>query len=169
VDLSIRTATLDDAEELRHYAIRLFAEDLPGIFRRSVPSLEDEITFVRSRIEPDNSTLLVAISDGAIVGLLDVLGGSLEQEAHVGTFGLSVDRGHRGRGVGTALIEALFAWAPEHWVTRLQAGAWSSNPRALALYERLGFEREGLCREAVMVDGAPVDVVMIARLMGSDG
>lgn len=165
LDLSIRIATLDDADELRRFAIKLFGEDLPGIFRRPVPSLEDEIGFIRSRIEPDNSTMLLAILDESVVGLLDLLGGELEQEAHVGTFGLSVDREHRGQGIGSALIEALLAWAPEHGVTRIQAWAWMSNPRALALYERMGFEREGLCRRAVMVDGEPVDVVLIARLL----
>lgn len=165
MDLGIRTATLDDAEELRAYATKLFAEDLPGIFRRPVPTLDEEIGFIRSRLEPANSTMLVAVSDGAVVGLLDLLGGSLEQESHVGTFGISVDSEHRGRGIGEALIQAMFAWATAHGITRLQAWAWMSNPRALALYERLGFEREGLCRRAVMVDGEPVDVVLLARLL----
>ena len=165
MDLMIRTATLDDAEELRSYAIKLFAEDLPGIFRRADPTLEDEMGFIRTHLEPDNSTLLVAVSDGGVVGLLDVLGGTLEQQAHEGTFGVSVDRDHRGRGVGSAMIRAMVAWTPEHGISRLQAWAWASNPRALALYERLGFEREGLCRRAVMVDGEPVDAILIARLL----
>lgn len=165
MDLQIRTATLDDAPELRRFMIRLLAEDLPGIFRRPVPTLENEVAFIRSRIEPANSTMLLATSDGSVIGLLDLLGEPLEQEAHVGTFGVSVDREHRGRAVGTALIEAALRWAPEHGITRIQAWAWMSNPRALALYERLGFEREGLCRRAVMVDGEPVDVVLLARLL----
>jgi RimJ/RimL family protein N-acetyltransferase len=161
----IRTATVEDAAELRLFAIKLFAEDLPGIFRRPIPTLEDELGYIRSRIDPANSTMLVATLDDAVVGLLDFLGGELEQDAHAGTFAISVDSEHRGQAIGTALIEALFAWAPEHGITRVQAWAWVSNPRALALYERLGFQREGLCRAAVMVDGEPVDVIVVARLL----
>lgn len=165
MDLSIRTATLDDTAELRRFAARLFGEGLPGIFRRPVPTLDEEAAFIRSRIEADNSTMLVATVERSVVGLLDFLGGTLQEEVHAGTFAVSVDRDHRGEGVGTALIEALVAWAPAHGITRIQAWGWTSSPRALELYERLGFEREGLCRQAVMVDGEPVDVVLVARLL----
>ena len=165
MSLEIRPATDEDAEELRQFAARLFAEKLPGIFRRQVPSLEGEREFIRSRIEPDNSTLLVARLEGFAVGLLDFVGETIAEEAHAGTFGLSVDREHRGQGIGTALLEALVAWAPAHGISRLQAWAWVNNPQAIALYERLGFEREGLCRQAVISDGEPVDVVLLARLL----
>lgn len=161
----IRTATEDDAEELRRFAERLLAEQLPGIFERSVPTLDEEREFIRSHLEPANSTLLVASMDGVVVGVIDLVGGTRAEEAHAGTFGLSVDREHRGRGVGTALIEALMAWAPEHGITRIQAWAWANNPGAIALYERLGFEREALCRRAVISRGEAVDVILLARLL----
>lgn len=165
MDLKIRPATLDDAADLQRFAAKLFSEDLPGVFRRPIPTLAEEAAFIESRIGPTNSTMLLATLDGSLVGLLDFVGGSLEQEAHAGTFAISVDREHRGRGIGTALIEALLAWAPEHGITRVQAWVWMSNPLALALYERLGFEREGMCRQAVMVDGEAVDVALVARLL----
>jgi RimJ/RimL family protein N-acetyltransferase len=165
LDLKIRPATLDDTADLRQFAADLFGEGLPGIFRRPVPTLAEEAAFIRSRIEPANSTMFVATSDGSVVGLLDFIGGSLDEERHAGTFAISVDSGHGGEGIGTALIEALVAWAPCHGVQRVQAWVWMTNPRAIALYERLGFEREGLCRRALMVDGQPVDVVLVARLL----
>ena len=165
MSLEIRPATDADAEELRQFAIKLFAEKLPGIFRRPMPTIEVERDFIRSRIEPANSTLLVARLDGDVVGLLDLLGGTLAEEAHVGTFGLSVDREHRGNGIGTALLQALIAWAPEHGISRIQAWAWVNNPRSIALYERLGFQREGLCRQAILCDGQLVDVVILALLV----
>jgi RimJ/RimL family protein N-acetyltransferase len=165
VDLAIVTATHEDAEELRSFASKLFGEHLPGIFRRPVPTLEQEHEFIQSRIEPANSTLLVARLGGDVVGLLDFVGGSLAEETHAGTFGVSVDREHRGQGVGTALIEGLLAWAPEHGIRRIQAWAWANNPGSIALYERLGFVREGTCRRAIVSDGEYVDVVLLARLL----
>ena len=127
VQVQIRTATLADAEELRDYAVRLFAEGLPGIFKRPDPTLEEE--------------------------------------RHAGTLLLSVASSHRGHGIGTALVEALIAWAPTAGVSRIQAWAWANNPGSIALYERLGFEREGLCRHAIVSDGESVDVVLLARLL----
>ncbi|MDI6843144.1 MAG: GNAT family protein [Anaerosomatales bacterium] len=161
----IREATVEDAAALAEYAAELFAEGLPGIFSRSAPSLEEEIAFISSRIEPENSTLLVAEESGVAVGLLDFVGGTLVEDRHAGVFGVSVRRGWRGRGIGTALIEALLAWAPAHGIERVEARAWASNPRAIALYERLGFEREGVLRSAIKRDGAPIDVMVLARLL----
>ncbi|MBS3957503.1 MAG: GNAT family N-acetyltransferase [Clostridiales bacterium] len=163
--MQIRAATLADAEVLRDYAVRLFAEGLPGIFKRPDPTLEEERAFIRSRLVPDNSTLLVAVAEGGIVGLIEFVGGSLEEERHADTFSLSVASSHRGHGIGTALVEALIAWAPTAGVSRIQAWAWANNPGSIALYERLGFEREGLCRHAIVSDGESVDVVLLARLL----
>jgi putative acetyltransferase len=164
-NLTVRSATREDAASLRDYAERLLSENLPGIFRRPVPTLADEVEFIRERIDPDNCALLIAEIDGAPVGLVDFIGGRLEEEAHAGTFGISVDRDYRGRGVGGALLDALAQWAADHGVTRIQGFAWDTNPRALKLYERHGFVREGVARRAVIRDGVAVDVVMIARLL----
>jgi RimJ/RimL family protein N-acetyltransferase len=165
LSLVIREADASDAIELQAYAIKLFAERLPGIFSRPEPTLEDEHAFIASRVEPANSTLLVAVLDGVIVGLVELIGGSLPEEAHAGTFGLSVDRDHRGSGVGTALLRALVEWGPAHGVSRIQAWVWANNPRAMALYERLGFEREGVCRRAIKSDDRLIDAVLVARLL----
>ncbi|HEY5506162.1 MAG TPA: hypothetical protein VIK83_01610, partial [Coriobacteriia bacterium] len=54
VGLEIRTATYADVAALQVFAGRLLSEDLPGIFTRPLPSLEDEREFVRSRTYPDN-------------------------------------------------------------------------------------------------------------------
>ena len=54
--MRIREASLDDAAALRDYAERLFSEDLPGIYERPVPTLAEELEFIRSHIEPERST-----------------------------------------------------------------------------------------------------------------
>lgn len=166
MDVVIREAVIEDAPALRDYAERLFAEDLPGIYRRDVPTVEEEAAFIRARIEPATSTLLVATVDGLPVGLVDLMGATPPEESHSGTFGISVDKEWRGSGVGGQLIEALMAWAGAHGITRVQGMAWVNNPRALDFYDRHGFTREGVCRSAVVRDGQPIDVVMIARLQG---
>ena len=165
--MEIRTATVTDAEALLVYATALFAETLPGIFRRAVPTLEEEREFIGSRVEPTNSTMLVAVEESAVIGLLDFVGEVLAEERHVGTLGLSVDRRWRGKGVGTELVEALLVWAPTCGVSRIQIYCWENNPGAMRLYERIGFEREGVLRRAVIVDGEAIDVVLLARSLDS--
>jgi RimJ/RimL family protein N-acetyltransferase len=164
--MHIRTARVDDAGELVRYAADLFAEDLPGIYRRDAPTLAEEGTFIGSHIEPDNSTLLLAEDGGRIVGIIGFLGRTLADERHVGEFGLSVAKEYRGRGIGAALIEALLEWAPSHGIARIEARSWASNPGATKLYQRMGFVLEGRATDAIRRDGRSIDVDMLALLLG---
>ena len=54
-------------------------------------------------------------------------------------FGMWVDPSARREGLGTALIEAVKAWAIETGYPRLGLGVTTTNAPAIALYERLGF------------------------------
>ena len=163
--MEIRTVTEADAPELCEYASSLFGENLPGIFKRPSPTLEQELDYIRTHLESANSTLLVAVHDDTVVGLAGLMGESNEEERHVASLAISVARGFRGRGVGTALIDALMSWAPSAGITRVQLWAWANNPRAISLYESVGFEREGIARHAIISDGHPVDAVLMARLL----
>jgi RimJ/RimL family protein N-acetyltransferase len=49
---------------------------------------------------------------------------------------------YRGQGIGTALIELLTAVARHLNITNLEIGVSIDNPRAQALYQRLGFQED---------------------------
>jgi len=49
---------------------------------------------------------------------------------------------YRGQGIGTALVGVLTAVARHQHVTDLEIGVTTDNPRALALYQRLGFQED---------------------------
>ncbi|MBN1284236.1 MAG: GNAT family N-acetyltransferase [Anaerolineae bacterium] len=53
--------------------------------------------------------------------------------------GLAVDAALRGRGVGTALLDAVCAFAREHGYETVRLDVVDTNPRAQKLYERVGF------------------------------
>ena len=53
--------------------------------------------------------------------------------------GIFVADSHRGRGVGSALIEALAREALSRGLARVRLDVTHENPRARALYERRGF------------------------------
>ena len=40
----------------------------------------------------------------------------------------------------------------------------TDNARAIALYERVGFKREGLLRDAVLLDGRYMDMILMALI-----
>ncbi|MFI9150466.1 GNAT family N-acetyltransferase [Streptomyces sp. NPDC053367] len=53
--------------------------------------------------------------------------------------GIAVDAAHRGRGIGSLLLEETAAVAAEHGCRRVRLDVIDTNPRARALYERHGF------------------------------
>ena len=68
------------------------------------------------------------------------------------------------RSVGHALMRALLAHADD-WagLLRIELTVYVDNARAIALYERHGFEREGLLKGYGLRQGRYVDCVSMAR------
>ncbi|MFN3513240.1 MAG: GNAT family N-acetyltransferase [Phenylobacterium sp.] len=113
---------------------------------------------------PAGHTNFVAVVEGKVIGTLGL--NRLEgRRSHVGTIGMAVHDAFAGRGAGSALMAAAVEQA-DRWLnlTRLELNVYADNARAIALYERFGFEREGLFRAFAWRDGAYADSVAMARL-----
>ena len=57
--------------------------------------------------------------------------------------GICVDASGRGKGIGTALLEAIIDVAKQQGLKKITLDVIDSNPRAKALYERVGFKAIG--------------------------
>ena len=112
---------------------------------------------------PPGHTFLVAAIDGCVVGTAGLHPAESPRRAHAASVGMAVHDGFAGRGVGTALLRALLDKA-DNWLAlkRVELTVWVDNTRAVALYERLGFEREGLLRAHAWRAGAYVDAFSMA-------
>jgi ribosomal-protein-alanine N-acetyltransferase len=78
--------------------------------------------------------------------------------------GYAIDQAHEGRGLMREALQAALAdaFGARVGLHRVQANVRPENVRSLALLERLGFEREGLARRYLFIDGAWRDHVMTA-------
>lgn len=72
---------------------------------------------------------------------------------------------HRGKGYGTeAMIHMLrYAFNTLH-LHRVHLGVYTFNPRAIHVYEKIGFKREGLMRDALYLDEKFHDMISMAML-----
>lgn len=112
-----------------------------------------------------NNRMLVAETEGRVVGMIGLHREPHHRRQHVASIGMAVHDAFAGRGVGTALLAAVVDLAERWWnIRRLELNVYADNPRALALYERFGFQREGLHRAYAWRDGAYVDSISMARL-----
>jgi RimJ/RimL family protein N-acetyltransferase len=71
-------------------------------------------------------------------------------------------RAYRGRGLGFWLINAALKQASGAGFVRVELDVRADNTRAIALYDKVGFVREGVIRDAVFIDGEYYDSVMMA-------
>lgn len=118
----------------------------------------------RQAASPAGLIRLVAVIDGKVIGSIG-LSRFENRRSHAGEFGMAVHDAYAGRGAGTALLGAIIDLA-DNWLNlkRLELSVYDDNARAIALYERFGFEREGLHRAYSWRDGAFVDAISMARL-----
>jgi ribosomal protein S18 acetylase RimI-like enzyme len=113
---------------------------------------------------------LVGTIDGAVVGYIRLAVPSpLPEEAHVlAVHGLAVAPEARRRGVATALLTAAEQRARERGARKLSLRVLSTNPDAIRLYTRFGFEQEGRLLSEFLIEGRWVDDLLLAKYI-SDG
>ncbi|THD65346.1 GNAT family N-acetyltransferase [Phenylobacterium sp.] len=118
----------------------------------------------RTASTPATLTRLVAVIEGKVIGCLG-LERFENRRSHAGQFGMAVHDAYAGRGAGSALLAAALDLA-DNWfnLRRLELSVYADNVRAIGLYERFGFEREGLLRAYAWRGGAFVDALTMARL-----
>lgn len=137
--IEVRDATVDDVPAILDIHARVAAEG-KWIGTEAPVDLERfEGLFVHA-IGDDRSNLLVAVDEGTVVGSL----GLHPTVRGVVGIGMSVDEGHRGQGVGTALMSGAIDWARAQGdVHKLELEVWPHNAAGLALYTKVGFVFEG--------------------------
>ena len=108
---------------------------------------------------------VVAEVDGRVAGyarLLHML--PLVEAAHVLTVaGLAVAPDLQGRGVGHALLAGAEEQARRSGARKLAIRVLATNPAARRLYERYGFTVEGVLVGEFLIEGRPVDDVVLGK------
>lgn len=141
-DLVIRKATEDDVDRI----VRLCNAGGPeGKPRLELPTVLPESYFAAfAKISSDpNQQLMVLECEGQVVGtfhltLITYLAGAGRPDAQVEL--IHVAASHRGRGLGTAMLEWVIQEANRNNCRRVQLTTDKRRIEAHAFYKRLGFE-----------------------------
>lgn len=165
MEFTIRPVELKDARGLN--ALRR----MPGV-RETITSTPGERVefsekFVAAIADSDCHFVAVAAGEGGeelVIGSagLAVFSGRMR---HCAGFGIMVHRDWQGRDVGSALMEACLDMADNWWkLARVELTVFADNARAIRLYEKYGFEKEGVRRMACIRGGQYEDELYMARL-----
>ena len=145
-------------------AVDVVARETKYLAFLEAPPLEDVTRFVRDNMERGYPQFVV-LSAGTVVGWCDVIPNRTRViYSHCGSLGIGLLPGFRGKGIGRQLmqraIEAAFAFG----LTRIELTVRERNANAIALYNSLGFEVEGLHRNAVCIGGQYENLYSMALL-----
>lgn len=133
-------------------------------------SVADERRYLKAaRNSPDFAVLLAETGNGAVVGRLSIARDLHPASAHVAELGVLVAATARRQGVGTALLAAAEEWARAAGISRIELQVFPHNTPAIRLYERLGYQAEGVRRQRVERAGELSDILAMARLVGPVG
>lgn len=144
-----------------HRALDLVARERKYLSFLEAPPLDQTRRFVLDRIAAGDPGF-VAVVRGEVVGWCDISRLERPIHAHRGTLGMGIVTAHRGRGLGLRLINSALAQARKVGFVRVELCVHADNPRAIALYDKVGFVREGVQRDAICIDGQYGDTIMMA-------
>ncbi len=162
-DIKIRPATVADAEAIATI-YNQGIEDRVATLETDLRTLEERRQWIAAR--SPRHPVIVAEARGERVGW-----GSLnafnprKAYDYVADFSVYVERGWRGKGVGSRLLTRLIELARELGYHKLVLSAFPSNAGGMALYQKLGFRTVGTYREQGRLDGRWVDTIIMEKLL----
>jgi len=153
-----------DFPNLFRWGDDLEAARLNETYRPAIWKSQEEFWFHMGR---DTSRVMFAIrkqGSATIIGYVQIT--NIDAVHHSAMIGLRIgDEAERNKGYGKEALELAvdYCWKQLN-LSRLSLNVFANNPRAMALYQAKGFEREGALRSAVFIDGEWLDVVVMSLL-----
>jgi RimJ/RimL family protein N-acetyltransferase len=161
--VTIRRGEPADAEGLVALARSVAAEPEGWLLTRGEwrPASEER-RYLKAIRRLDDAAVFVAETPEGLVGRLSIVRDPHPASPHVADVGLLVAATHRGRGIGSALLDAAVAWARAVRITKLELHVFPHNTPAIRLYERFGFVEEGLRHGHYQRGDEVLDAVLMA-------
>ncbi len=161
MSVTVRQIELNDIAAF-HAILSSVAREKRYLLTVEPPPLDRMQAFVKTNVE-QNHAQYVAVAEDGIVGWADIVPLSRQSMTHVGTLGIGVVSEYRGQGIGNRLLEFTIAHAWREGLKRLELEVFADNQKAINLYEKHGYQVEGVKRYARCIDGVYQDVVVMAQ------
>lgn len=137
--------------------------DEAGILMTSQQMVE----FIKARQASANQLCLLAKDGQEVVAVLNVTSDFHERVNHIGDIFIGVRQSYWGGGLGQLMMAEAIAWAQASGVIRrLELTVQKRNQRAIHVYEKFGFEIEGMKKRGAKTrDGEFLDVYLMGKMI----
>lgn len=117
-------------------------------------SIESEQDYIEKINNMENSKNILAIVNDEIIGIASITSVQKERMKHNGTLGISLRKKYWGMGLGIEIMDYLIDWAKSNGITKkINLLVREDNIRGIKLYEKFEFEKEGLLKKDICVNG----------------
>lgn len=168
MEYEIRSIRVEDAEKMLEYLDIISGESDNLSFGAGEfgMSLEGEISYLEKLVENENQISLVAICNDEIIANLSYSGGQRPRNRHCGEFGISVRKDFWNMGIGNVLMAEMINWAKSSkYCEKINLRVREDNLNAIFLYEKFGFEKEGLLLKEMKINGEFVNFILMGRFI----
>jgi len=141
------TVTLRLLTRVDREALLAFTTSLPDhdrLFLRTDITNPDVVDGWLDNVDLERIITIVAEREGRIVGYGSVHMSNAPWSQHVGELRVLISEEMRGKGLGRALTEAVFAQALQRGIEKMVAQMTVDQKGAIATFEELGFKAEAL-------------------------
>ncbi|CAM4006025.1 GNAT family N-acetyltransferase [Mesobacillus thioparans] len=164
---TIRSAVEGDALALSELRLQIDGET-ENLDREPGEAFIDSEGFrslIKADSESERNLFLVAETNGRLVGFSRCEGTDLKRFRHKVEFGVGVIKEYWGCGIGKQLLQQSISWADENGIKKMTLNVMEANESARKLYEKLGFEVEGILRnDKQLADGKYYNMLVMGRL-----
>jgi L-amino acid N-acyltransferase YncA len=166
--MHVRLVEPSDAESLRRiYNAEVVGSTATFDLRPRTP--EEQMAWIAEH--RGTYPVVVAVADDGVVLGFGSLSTYRDRPSYATTVENSVyvDAGHRGEGVGRALLEELVRLGSLHGFHSMIARVGGDNTASIALHRACGFEEVGIEREIGRKFNRWLDVSVLQRMLGGAG
>ncbi|PGS48734.1 GNAT family N-acetyltransferase [Bacillus sp. AFS041924] len=162
----IRPALIHDAKQLSSLRVQIDGET-ENLDREAGEAFIDIKGFeelIISDKESVKNLFLVAEAQDKIVGFSRCEGNQLKRLSHKVEFGVCVLKDYWGHGIGKNLLKASISFADTNEIHKISLSVLETNETAINLYEKLGFEIEGVLKnDKLLSDGNFYNTILMGR------
>ena len=145
-EIIFRNAEVADAAALMEY-LKITAGETPYLIREPDEisiTLEQEISFIESKIAAEKELLLIATIDGKHIGNCSLMSiAPYKRYKHRCSIAIAFYQEYCNCGIGKVMMETILEVAKKAGFEQVELEVISDNHNAIALYKNLGFEKYG--------------------------
>jgi hypothetical protein len=166
-EIIFRYPTIDDVEILKNYINKISNEKTYIIYQGEQQTLESETKWLNEKLDKiikKECVYLCAFYNDQLIGSSEI---TLKDKvkSHIGSFGITIDPGFRGLGIGKKLMELVIFESVKNIpnLKIIELEVFGNNPIAKKMYEKFEFVEFGRMPKGIIHQGKFVDAVLMYK------